>query len=124
MTLANSNYEEWRDQNPTAPREEFKFSFSKMSQAGALFDLVKLNDISKNRLCLLDAETVYELVVDWAKEYNEKLYNLLIDDENYAKSIFSIKRGNEKPRKDIAKWGGVENYNSYFYNSVYSDVFI
>lgn len=119
MTLANSNYEEWRIENPTASQDEFTFSFDKMSQAGALFDMVKLNDISKNRICLYDADTVYDMAVVWAKEYNEKLYEILTADADYAKKIFSIERGNEKPRKDIAKWSDIENYIAYFYDKLW-----
>lgn len=119
MTLANSNYEDWRIANPDADIEDFKFAFSKMSKAGALFDLVKLTDVSKNYISTLNAEEVYDLVVDWTKENNEKLYNLLADDEEYAKSIFAIERGNAKPRKDISAWSDVENYVAYFYTELW-----
>ena len=119
LTIANSNYEEWRIENPDADNIEFEFSLSKMSKAGALFDLAKLNDVSKNYICRLSAEEVYDLSAEWAKEYNTRLYELLTDDEEYAKSIFSIERGNEKPRKDIGKWEDVENYVSYFYNELW-----
>ena len=119
MTLANSNYEDWRIANNDADIEDFKFAFSKMSKAGALFDLVKLTDVSKNYISTLNAEEVYDLVVDWAKENNEKLYNLLADDEEYAKSIFAIERGNAKPRKDISAWSDVENYVAYFYTELW-----
>lgn len=119
MTLANSNYEDWRIANPKEDIENFKFTFSKMSKAGALFDIVKLNDISKNYISTLSAEEVYDLVTEWAKDNNEKLYKLLVDDEEYAKSIFAIERGNAKPRKDIAKWEDVENYVSYFYGELW-----
>ena len=57
------------------------------------------------------------MVTDWAKENNKKLYKLLVDDEEYAKAIFAIERGNAKPRKDISAWTDVENYVSYFYSS-------
>lgn len=119
MTLANSNYEDWRIANPKEDIESFKFTFSKMSKAGALFDIVKLNDVSKNYISTLNAEEVYDLVTAWAKDNNEKLYTLLVDDEEYAKSIFAIERGNAKPRKDIAKWEDVENYVSYFYGELW-----
>lgn len=116
MTLANSNYEEWRNENPTLSRDEFDFSFEKMSQSGALFDLVKLTDISKNYISTYNKQQVYDMVAAWSKEYNEKLYNILTDNKEYAINIFSIERGNEKPRKDIAKWSDVENYITYFYD--------
>lgn len=119
MTLANSNYEDWRLANKDADISEFKFSLSKMSKAGALFDIVKFNDVSKNYICRLNAEEVYDMTAEWAKKYNEKLYTLLTDDEQYAKSIFAIERGNAKPRKDIAKWEDVENYVSYFYSELW-----
>lgn len=121
MTLANSNYEDWRIANPDADITDFKFAFSKMSKAGALFDLVKLADVSKNYICRLSAEEVYDKVTDWAKENNEKLCTLLVDDEEYAKTIFAIERGNAKPRKDIAKWADVENYVSYFYSELWDE---
>ncbi len=118
LTIANSNYEEWRIENPDASRDEFEFSLSKMSKAGALFDLVKLNDISKNYISKMSAEEVYERCCQWAELNDKKLYELLIDDEEYAKAIFAIERGNEKPRKDIGKWEDVRNYVSYFYDDL------
>lgn len=119
MTLANSNYEDWRLANNDADIADFKFTFSKMSKAGALFDIVKLADVSKNYISKLSAEEVYDLVADWSQENNDKLYKLLVDDEEYAKSIFAIERGNAKPRKDIASWSDVENYVSYFYSELW-----
>lgn len=119
LTIANSNYEEWRIANPDAEQSEFKFSLSKMSKAGALFDLAKLNDVSKNYICRLDAEEVYDLAAEWAKEYDTALYTCLTDNEEYAKAVFSIERGNEKPRKDIAKWEDVKDYVAYFYNELW-----
>lgn len=119
MTIANSNFEDWRRANAAAPLDEFKFSLSKMSKAGALFDLVKLNDISKNYISTLDTETVYGAISEWAKEYNTKFYELLKNDETYAKAIFGIERGNAKPRKDIAKWSDAEEYAAYFYNEIW-----
>ncbi len=123
MTLANSNYEDWRLANPDADINEFKFAFSKMSKAGALFDIVKLLDVSKNYISKLNAEEVYDMVTDWAQENNEKLYKLLVDDEEYAKAIFAIERGNAKPRKDIGKWEDVEEYVSYFYSELWDRQF-
>lgn len=119
LTIANSNFEEWRIANPNADKDEFEFSLSKMSKAGALFDLTKLNDVSKNYICKLDAEEVFDQASEWAKVYNPKLYNRLMDDEEYAKAIFAIERGGEKPRKDIGKWEDVENYVSYFYDELW-----
>ncbi|MCX7714509.1 MAG: glutamate--tRNA ligase [Clostridia bacterium] len=121
LTLANSNYEEWRIANPAVPNTEFPFSLSKMSQSGALFDLVKLTDISKNYISLLTKDEVYASVLEWAKQYNEKLASLLEKDEAYAKAIFAIERSPEKPRKDITKWSDAENYIAYFYDELWDE---
>ena len=115
LTLANSNYEEWRRDNPEKDNSEFEFSLNKMSVSGALFDLQKFNDVAKNDITRYSAEEIYTFVTDWAKQYNQPLYDRLTRDPDYAKAIFSIERGGEKPRKDIAKWSDVEDYISYFY---------
>lgn len=114
-TIANSSYEEWRIQNPDAPMDDYKFDFSHMSKSGALFDLMKLTDISKTYISKLSTDEVFERILDWAKEYNKEFYELLIKDKEYSKSIFAIERGNEKPRKDIAKWEDTPAYSEYFF---------
>ena len=116
MTLANSNFEEWRKPNPTASQDEFPFSLKKMSQSGALFDLVKLTDVSKNRIAYWTAEDVYEHALTWAKEYDAELAEMLSDREK-AIAFFSIDRGGKNPRKDIAKWSEVKEYFRYLFDS-------
>ena len=114
-TIANSNYEQWRMENPDASIDEFKFELKNMSKAGALFDLVKLTDISKTYISKMTTEEVYESVLKWAEEYNKDFAQTLKKDENYSKNIFAIERGNEKPRKDIAKWEDTPGYTEYFF---------
>ena len=115
LTIANSDYEMWRSENPQADRNSFNFSLKHMSKAGALFDLAKLTDISKTYISTLSAEEVYERVHDWAENYNPEFLKLLDNNPKYALNIFSIERGNEKPRKDISKWEEVPEYIEYFY---------
>ncbi len=114
-TIANSNYEQWRMENPDASMDEYKFDFSHMSKSGALFDLMKLTDISKTYISKLSTDEVFERVLEWAEEYNKDFAKLLSSDTEYAKKIFGIERGNEKPRKDIAKWEDTPHYTKYFY---------
>ena len=116
LTLANSNFEDWRRANPDADCSEFPFNLKKMSVSGALFDLTKLTDVSKNVISKMSAEKVLAYALDWAKNYDEKLYSLLSKDEEYSKKIFSIDRGTAKPRKDIAKFSEIGAYVSYFFD--------
>ncbi len=115
LTIANSNYEEWRMANPDLSSDEFEFSLKNMSKAGALFDLVKLNDISKNYICKLDKETVFEKTLLWAEEFDKGFAEKLKASKEYSIRIFGIERGNEKPRKDIAKWQDAVEYTKYFF---------
>ena len=91
-----------------------------MSASGALFDLNKLNDVSKNVISVMTADEVYEKAIRWAEAYDKELYDLMSADEAFAKGILSIDRGTAKPRKDIAKWDEIKDYVSFFYNAIYA----
>lgn len=120
LTILNSNFEEWRRANKTESLLKFPFNLKKMSLSGALFDMVKFNDVSKNVISLMTAEQVYGYVTEWAKDYDTELYTLLTSNPEKAKAIFNIDRDNPKPRKDIACWSEVRDYLSYFYNEIYT----
>ena len=120
MTLLNSNFEDWRRANKDASCWDFPFNLKKMSVSGCLFDMAKLNDVSKNIISTINSKDMYPLVVDWAKTYDEELYNLLTKDKDFAEGIFAIDRDCAKPRKDIASWNQVKDYVSYFYDELYT----
>lgn len=119
MTIANSDFEDWRRANKDAPLSDFPFQLKKLSPSGALFDLAKLNDISKNVISKLSADEVFDAVFAWAKTYDSELYALMQRDRAYARAIFAIDRGGAKPRKDIAAWSEVRRYVSYFYDELF-----
>lgn len=119
LTLINSNFEDWRRANPDAAREAFPFNLKKMSASGALFDMVKLTDVSKNVIAAMTADEVAQKATAWAQDGDEPLHALLSADEDYARAIFSIDRGGAKPRKDIAKWADVREYAAYFYEDLF-----
>ncbi len=120
MTLANSNFEDWRRANKTEDINKFPFNIKKMSVSGALFDIAKLDDISKTVISVMDCKKVFELSHEWAKEYCEPLARLYEADFEYATAILNIDRGNKKPRKDIAKWSDIPDYISYMYDETFS----
>ena len=116
MTILNSNFEDWRRANPNAPANDFKFSPKKLNPAGSLFDYAKLTDVSKNEIAKMDADKVYTLLTEWAKEFDADFAAKLTGDPDYAKAILAIGRGGKKPRKDIATWKEAKPYMGFFYD--------
>ena len=123
LTLINSNFEDWRRANPKASAFDFPFNLKKMSSSGCLFDLVKLADVSKNVISVMDADTVYSYISEWAKEYDPEFYEVFTKDPERSREIVNIDRENPKPRKDIAKWSEVKDYFSYMFNEYYTPAF-
>lgn len=116
MNIINSSFEGWRRANPTKPMNEFKLELSKMGVSGAVFDMVKLLDVSKNVIARYSAEQVYSFANEWAKQYDEELTQMLSDKE-YGLKVFGIERENsKKPRKDLSKWSDVKENIIYMYN--------
>jgi len=116
LNIANSNFEPWRRSNPDKCIEEFELVLNKMSVSGAVFDMVKLLDVSKNVISKFSSEKIYEESLNWAKKYDEELEKLLTENKEYSLKILGIERGNVKPRKDISKWSEVKDTIIYMYD--------
>ena len=115
MNIINSSFEGWRRANPDKDMSEFKFELSKMGVSGAVFDMVKLLDVSKNVIAKYSARQVYDFVNAWAKQYDSELAKML-ENEEYALKVFGIERENsKKPRKDLSKWAEVKESIRYMY---------
>lgn len=119
MNIANSNFEIWRKQNPDKSMEEFDLQLNKMGVSGALFDMVKMLDVSKNVISKFSAEEVYNESYKWAESYDAELKEML-EDKEYALKVLGIERGNVKPRKDIAKWSDVKDSIYYMYDDKFA----
>ena len=116
LTILNSNYEDWRRANPDAPANSFSFSPKKLNPAGSLFDYAKLTDVSKNVISRMDADKVYSLLTEWAKEFDPNFGEKLAADPEFATKILAIGRGGKKPRKDLAVWKDAKPYMGFFYD--------
>ncbi len=116
LNIANSNFEQWRKQNPDADMNEFELHLNKMSVSGALFDMIKLLDISKRVISKYTAQEVYDKAICWAEKYDINLKEILEKDKHYTLQVLGIERGNAKPRKDIAKWSDLKENIMYLYD--------
>ena len=116
LTILNSNFEDWRRANPDAAADTFKFSPKKLNPAGSLFDYAKLTDVSKNVISRMDAAKVYELLTEWAQEFDPDFGAKLAADPALATAVLAIGRGGKKPRKDLAVWKDAKPYMGFFYD--------
>ncbi len=118
LTILNSNFEEWRLANPDAPVDDFEFTTEKMSNSGALFDLNKLNDISKDVLLRIPAEDLYEFLKGWAEDFAPE-YAHLFEDKDYMVKILDLGRNDRKPRKDLVYARQIIQFISYFFDDLF-----
>lgn len=119
MTVANSNFEEWYLQNPNGKLADFKFDFKKVSSSGALFDVEKLFNISKNYISRLTKEEVYAGLINWANVYDNDFASLLEKYKEYSLDILNIEREQKKPRKDYVYYGDIKNQIWYMYDELF-----
>ena len=122
MTIANSNFEQWREGHPDAPFTDFEFSPKKMSASGALFDLDKLDNISKNYISKLKATEVFDMLDTWSKEYDQDFNKLINKDKKYTTAILNIEREQKKPRKDYASLSEIKGQIWYMFDELFTDV--
>lgn len=117
LTLLNSDFEEWYAKHPEAPLEEFPFKASKMSKSGTLFDLDKLNDISKNELAKLTAEETYDFLKEWAEEFGtEEQKGYFADRERMLRILnLYLGIGGKKRRKDFTTAKQALSLVAYFF---------
>ena len=118
LTILNSNFEEWRMANPDADIDEFDFTTENMSSAGALFDLNKLNDISKDVLLKIPADELADFMLGWAKEFKPQIAPIL-EDRDYLTRILDLGRDEAKPRKDLIYASQIWDFISYFYDDYF-----
>ena len=121
LTIINSDYELWRKANKEANWREFKVKLDKLNSSGALFDMVKLTDVSKEVISRMSTETLLNNVLEWSKQYDKELYELLNSDLDYARKVLGIERENvTKIRKDFAKYKDILPNIFYMYKDLFN----
>ena len=122
MTLLNSNFEEWLLKFPDKPIEEFKYSIGKMGKSGALFDILKLNDVSKTMMATLDENEMYDFLKSWAEEFGTEEQKGYFTDKEYMLKVLALCMGvgGKKRRKDfICAKQAVESI-AYFFDQSFA----
>ena len=125
MTLLNSNFEEWLLKFPDKPIEEFKYSIGKMGKSGALFDILKLNDVSKTMMATLDENEMYDFLKSWAEEFGTEEQKAYFTDKDYMLKVLALCMGvgGKKRRKDfICAKQAVESI-AYFFDQSFAPAY-
>lgn len=124
MTLINSSFEEWRCENPSEDINSFEFSLENMSKSGALFDIVKLNDVSKECLARMSEKSIAMGLKSWANEYGAKQQGvkkavidaIIHEDEDRLAKMLSVGRNGNNPRKDLAYCEQIAEFIAFFFD--------
>lgn len=116
MILLNSDYEEWRLANPDTPLEDFPVHLDKMATSGALFDMVKLEDVSKETLVRLDEATIADFVIAWAEKYQPDVASVIAPQRDDFVKLLAIGRDGKKPRKDLMNAEQIVQFTKYFFD--------
>ncbi|MDE6887449.1 MAG: glutamate--tRNA ligase [Eubacterium sp.] len=116
LTIANSNYEEWHKANPDKTGEDFALSCSKMPVSGALFDMVKLTDVSREIIAGFSIAMCEKQILEWAQQYEPDLYQFAkAHQDQFQETIALWKMSGKKVRKDVSKWSELTQMFDYLY---------
>ena len=121
MTVLNSNFEEWTLKNPDGDYKDFKFKIDKRGKSGALFDLEKLNDVSKTEISKLSAEECYAFLKGWVDEFGSEVDKSHFKEDGYLLKILTliIGIGGKKRRKDIERAEQGVRLFDYFFDDTF-----
>lgn len=126
MTILNSGFEEWSLKNPDADYKSFPFKIGKMGKSGALFDLDKLNDVSKTEISRLSAEQCFDFLKNWVDEFGTQADRQHFEDKAYIIDVLSLIMGvgGKKRRKDIERAEQGVRLIDYFFDDTFAPQYV
>ena len=120
MNIANSNFEDWRKEHPLDPLLSFALSPDRFSTSGAVFDLTKLHDVSRETISRFSTETIYEQGLEWARGFDQDLAALMERYPEFTKASIAIERETAKGAKRITLWTDLRPQLFWFYDEEFS----
>lgn len=122
LNILNSDFEDWRRDNPTTSHTEFSLKFEKLPVSGALADLVKLTSISKDVIGRMAIEELYQQALRWAERFDADLATLMKKDEEYTRRCLNIEREGAKPSKRISTWKDVRPQTEWLFDEIFENL--
>ena len=109
--LANSRFAEMTFEASASSA----LSLSDCGVAGPIFDIVKLESISREFIAQLPTEVALESLLTWAREHDPELSAIVSRNLPLARRLFDNERQPGVQRKDLAKWDEFRaRYGLYF----------
>ena len=96
-----------------------------MGKSGALFDILKLNDVSKTMMATLDENEMYDFLKAWAEEFGTDTQKGYFADKEYMLKVLTLCMGvgGKKRRKDfICAKQAVESI-AYFFDESFAPAY-
>ncbi|HSE22687.1 MAG TPA: glutamate--tRNA ligase family protein [Pyrinomonadaceae bacterium] len=116
--LANSRFAEMTFEESASAA----LSLKECGVAGPIFDLVKLESISREFIAQLPIEDALESLLTWAREYDSELAAILSSNLPLARRIFANERNPAVQRKDLAKWNEFRAAYGLYFAELFSPV--
>ncbi len=108
---------------PLAEALAAPIELSGFNAAGALVDLVKLDDISADYIATLPADAIAGQVATWAEAYDPALAEVLEAEPELARRALDIERVDvPNPRKDLRRWADFRPVYGYFFPQIFEPV--
>lgn len=109
--LANSRFAEMT----FAESASSALSLGDCGVAGPIFDLVKLESISREFIAQLSIDDALQSLREWAQDYDPELTVILSNNPALVQRIFAAERQPGVQRKDLARWDEFRaRYGLYF----------
>lgn len=119
LTIYNTDFEQWRTANPTAPLTDFTFRIEKVGRNNPLFDLPKLNDIAKNVFARMTKAEIVAAFNAWSWQ---SLPGMNPTVKQRIEQMLGVERGGERPRKDLVKFGDIPELYAYLFDQPQIDL--
>ncbi len=87
-----------------------------MSTSGALFDMMKFDDISREIIFKMTPDEIYEKMAAWLAEYNPEFCELFTRNPELSKKAINVGRDAARPRKDLTNWRQASEFLSIYYD--------
>ena len=116
--LANSRFAEMTFEESASSA----LSLSDCGVAGPIFDVVKLESISREFIAQLPIEEAIGGLLIWSHENDPELAKILTNNLDLAERIFANERNPAVQRKDLAKWNEFRTAYGFYFRELFLSV--